>query len=209
MKDSHKESAKLRAAVMLAYADGKEIEWRDIRKGAWQDAPNPTWNWDKFEYRVKPEEDPRLRHEAMDRASVMIEVFESSIVNHPFFESDAGCELRGGVMKIGHDLAELYQRLAAPALGEKSRQQNAKVVEADDFLMELMNVKGLLAKNTNPDLAHAIQIMRELRKHPLFKKHEDLYKRLISERLRGFSLQDCPGAACDGDCNDTSCDADK
>jgi hypothetical protein len=41
-------------AVMQAYADGKEIQYRRIGNGEWDDC-KPRWDWAACEYRVKPE----------------------------------------------------------------------------------------------------------------------------------------------------------
>lgn len=49
------EELKRMAAVMLAAAEGKEIQCR--AKGlseAWVGALYPTWNWYAYDYRVKP-----------------------------------------------------------------------------------------------------------------------------------------------------------
>lgn len=50
------------AAVMLAYADGKTIQYRkrygppgNTPECDWSDHQSPQWNWTDFEYRVKPE----------------------------------------------------------------------------------------------------------------------------------------------------------
>lgn len=46
--------------VKLAYAEGKQIEFRPKDEHlSWQPARNPSWA-DDVEYRIKPEEEPRL-----------------------------------------------------------------------------------------------------------------------------------------------------
>lgn len=40
--------------VMQAYVDGKEIEYLKL-DGDWEVIENPSWGWDGFEYRIKPE----------------------------------------------------------------------------------------------------------------------------------------------------------
>jgi hypothetical protein len=46
-------------AVMQAFEDGKEIQFRNnSRPDSWIDCPNPAWNWEMTDYRVKPE--PRV-----------------------------------------------------------------------------------------------------------------------------------------------------
>lgn len=42
-------------AVMQAYRDGKRVEFRDAYKKVWRDVDEPSWDWDKSDYRVKPE----------------------------------------------------------------------------------------------------------------------------------------------------------
>lgn len=41
-------------AVMLHFADGGKVQYRNS-KGAWEDIPNPYWNWSCWNYRIKPE----------------------------------------------------------------------------------------------------------------------------------------------------------
>lgn len=52
-----KEQAREAAAVMLGWADGKEVQWRGSGTIEWNDFLNregPVWIWDKYEYRIKP-----------------------------------------------------------------------------------------------------------------------------------------------------------
>ena len=52
-------------SVMIAWANGKIIQWRRRDQNEWHkiyiDSPGIilSWDWDEFEYRVKPE--PKLR----------------------------------------------------------------------------------------------------------------------------------------------------
>ena len=41
-------------AVMQAAERGEEIEGRHLWSKSWMNIPTPTWNWDEFDYRVKP-----------------------------------------------------------------------------------------------------------------------------------------------------------
>lgn len=45
------------AKVMEAYANGKKIQCNDNRlgNGEWVTTDNPSFNWDKYAYRIKPE----------------------------------------------------------------------------------------------------------------------------------------------------------
>ena len=49
------------AKVMEAYANGKEVQCNDNRlgNGKWITTDNPSFNWDKYTYRIKPE--PKYR----------------------------------------------------------------------------------------------------------------------------------------------------
>lgn len=41
-------------AVMQAAERGEEIEGRHLRSKSWMYIPTPAWDWDKYDYRVKP-----------------------------------------------------------------------------------------------------------------------------------------------------------
>lgn len=41
-------------AVMQAAERGEEIECKYFWDEPWLFTPTPTWNWDKFDYRIKP-----------------------------------------------------------------------------------------------------------------------------------------------------------
>lgn len=42
-------------AVMQAYVDGKTVEWSTRAGREWRSGYRPGWNWDDFDYRIKPE----------------------------------------------------------------------------------------------------------------------------------------------------------
>lgn len=48
-----REEARKAAEVMLAYANGEEVEGMDF-DGKYRPAENPSFSWDKIKYRVKP-----------------------------------------------------------------------------------------------------------------------------------------------------------
>lgn len=60
-----KEQCREAGATMIAWADGKSIQYRQRDQSEWFDiepactATTLSWDWDGFEYRVKPE--PKLR----------------------------------------------------------------------------------------------------------------------------------------------------
>lgn len=41
-------------SIMQAFEDGAECQWRYKGTGAWEPVENPSWNWDRNEYRIKP-----------------------------------------------------------------------------------------------------------------------------------------------------------
>ena len=54
-----RDEARKAAEVMLAYADGKEIEWTHRNVYNWARASTPTFDWCQNDYRIKPE--PKYR----------------------------------------------------------------------------------------------------------------------------------------------------
>jgi len=60
-----KEQCREAGATMIAWADGKSIQYRQRDQSEWFDiepactATILSWDWDEFDYRVKPE--PKLR----------------------------------------------------------------------------------------------------------------------------------------------------
>ena len=61
----NKEQCREAGAVMIAWADGKSIQYRRRDQSEWFDVEPAcvgvtlSWDWDEFEYRVKPM--PKLR----------------------------------------------------------------------------------------------------------------------------------------------------
>ena len=50
-----REEARKNAEVMLAYADGKNLQFSPQEKENWQPCPNPMFNFFEYAYRVRPE----------------------------------------------------------------------------------------------------------------------------------------------------------
>lgn len=53
------EEAKRKAEVMLAFAEGKEIEIGRPGEPCWMEITEPSWSWESCEYRIKPSEPRR------------------------------------------------------------------------------------------------------------------------------------------------------
>ena len=49
-----RDEARKAAQVMLAYADGKEIEFSDKGEKIWSNVGSPAFDWRNFCYRIKP-----------------------------------------------------------------------------------------------------------------------------------------------------------
>lgn len=45
--------------VMQAYVEGKQIQYVDSETEDWADIESPIWNWDTYDYRIKPEPEYR------------------------------------------------------------------------------------------------------------------------------------------------------
>ena len=52
-------TVKEKIEVMTAYEEGRKIEARYMQDGDWFNCPEPRWNWDVYDYRVK--EEPKYR----------------------------------------------------------------------------------------------------------------------------------------------------
>lgn len=53
-----REEARKAAEVMLAYADGKKMEYNSRGSDKWEEIEDfalPNFNWNNYEYRIKPE----------------------------------------------------------------------------------------------------------------------------------------------------------
>ena len=51
-----REDARKAAEVMLAYADGKEVEWSCKGRNDWRSLNTPSFNWDNIDFRIKPQD---------------------------------------------------------------------------------------------------------------------------------------------------------
>lgn len=71
--------------VMKAYTEGKHVEYRGTKNDPWREAI-PRWDWNNFEYRIKPEkEEPKYRpykdvNEMLDDINKCLET-----IKHPIF----------------------------------------------------------------------------------------------------------------------------
>ena len=55
----NREQAKELLPIIQAFTEGKVIEFRELCNECWMDATKPTFDIEKFEYRIKP--DPKYR----------------------------------------------------------------------------------------------------------------------------------------------------
>ncbi len=56
-----REEARKAAEVMLAYANGEQIECKYKEERSWYLRDNPAFEWYSFDYRVKPKTNPKYR----------------------------------------------------------------------------------------------------------------------------------------------------
>lgn len=60
-------TTKEKIAVMTAYENGTEIEYKRKCSGVWSTLINPFWNWGEYHYRVKPK-NKLWYYEALDNS---------------------------------------------------------------------------------------------------------------------------------------------
>lgn len=53
-----KQEAKQKAEVMLAWADGSEVEYKNVYSSFWHPYDGHQFDWCRFDYRIKPKEFP-------------------------------------------------------------------------------------------------------------------------------------------------------
>lgn len=125
------EETKERIAVMQAYINGGAIEERRISfdHAEWVDNSSPTWQWDKFDYRVKPEPKYRPFKDAD-------ECWQEMLKHEPF----------GWVVIIENNLSIKYNIQALVQDGVKST-----AVLTDDVMSEKFPFEGALQKFTFVD----------------------------------------------------------
>lgn len=67
-----REEARKAAEVMLAYADGKEIECRYRKNSVWMEVNSPAWDFSDYFYRIKPQPTYRPFKDAEERIQEML-----------------------------------------------------------------------------------------------------------------------------------------
>lgn len=83
MTQEEKERLQYQISVMHAYREGKTIQVRKTEKEEWHDIGHidrPAWNWQNFDYRVKPEL-PKPKYRPFESAEeVMKAIKEHSVI---------------------------------------------------------------------------------------------------------------------------------
>jgi hypothetical protein len=80
---------------------------------------------------MNKKDDPLLAHEAMDRASIMMEMFESTIMEHEFFKSHP--EFKQIATNISLRLGQLYQDVAGVAMPTPAPKKAWRVPTMEDL----------------------------------------------------------------------------
>lgn len=80
-----REEARKAAEVMLAYADGKEIQFKDDVDEVWKGCMEPLFNFDECEYRVKPEKKYRPYNSAKEFIDAQKEHGEYFVCNGLYY----------------------------------------------------------------------------------------------------------------------------
>lgn len=84
-----REEAKKAAEVMMAYADGKEIEMRDRARGPWKQIKAAHFNWELFDYRIKPKPKHRFDPKTLQPFDKVV-IWSDGIWCCDFFSSPCG-----------------------------------------------------------------------------------------------------------------------
>ena len=71
--------------VMQAHIDGEYIEFRIKGEEVWEDCGIPAWNWQEFEYRIKPEEKKPTYRPYKDTDEMIADFKERFKVNVPSY----------------------------------------------------------------------------------------------------------------------------
>lgn len=115
--------------VMQAYVEGKQIQYVDSETEDWADIESPIWNWDTYDYRIKPEPEYRPFKDAD-------ECWQEMLKHEPF----------GWVVIIENNLSIKYNIQALVQDGVKST-----AVLTDDVMSEKFPFEGVLQKFTFVD----------------------------------------------------------
>lgn len=54
--NERQKAAGKQADVMIGFSEGKSVQYRFLKSkdSKWADTSRPSWNWTRYEYRVKP-----------------------------------------------------------------------------------------------------------------------------------------------------------
>ncbi len=101
-------------AVMQAYARGEAIEVSDKGAGNWSEIKCPLWDWNSFEYRVRPknrkfEEGDKVIEK--DAQMLMLDENNGYIWTVKGYTEDGGIEFKGGAIIPEHQVCEEYVKI--------------------------------------------------------------------------------------------------
>nr|WP_314468900.1 hypothetical protein [uncultured Campylobacter sp.] len=100
--------------VMQAYTRGEAIEVSDKGAGNWSEIKCPLWDWNSFEYRVKPknrkfgEGDKVIEKDAQ---MLMLDENNGYIWTVKGYTEDGGIEFKGGAIIPEHQVCEEYVKI--------------------------------------------------------------------------------------------------
>lgn len=100
--------------VMQAYTRGEAIEVSDKGADDWSEIKHPLWDWNSFEYRVKPknrkfgEGDKVIEKDAQ---MLMLDENNGYIWTVKGYTEDGGIEFKGGAIIPEHQVCEEYVKI--------------------------------------------------------------------------------------------------
>ena len=102
-------------AVMQAYARGEAIEVSDKGAGNWSEIKYPLWDWNSFEYRVKPKNRKFGEGDKVIEKDAQMLSLEGENNNYIWtvkgYAEDGGIEFKGGAIIPEHQVCEEYVKI--------------------------------------------------------------------------------------------------
>lgn len=126
--------------VMQAYVEGKPIQYADAEMEDWIDIESPDWNWDNYDYRVKPE--PKYRHFANA---------EECLKGHSFWCKSGGIimkqeyiidkELKDMFVSWFENIEEISSKLTSGNVSHQGATIRNKAIRCSKFIKEHCKTK--------------------------------------------------------------------
>lgn len=96
-----REEARRMAEVMLAFADGADVQYRLPNcSDVWDDTGVPDWNWRTWDYRVKPK--PREEWQVANKYGAVLRIHKSADAAQSYADEHARSDPLSAPFRIVH-----------------------------------------------------------------------------------------------------------